>query len=289
MSTESKQAMDPKEREIIYNGILYDRFFAFDAYEGELKDALSERLNDVKKLFADSPKDYRIYSVLAVSSIYAIEKDEKTAEEHRSMLLDLWRKEYQAVCGGSDTEDEEDDSEDGDYHAIAYESAVRAIIQKTIVSPAKCSVNIDVSCDESGKVSYTFSSNSLNIRDAADNNILLPAWQLVDADYLKRWIILHDKIDESKIMSDGEVEADSPAEPYFERVDMDISDILQGFDADEFENPDEDIKPGESYDFSCEGTLPSLSFWMPDAGDTFAVRYYRPCQLHDIWYKTKWY
>ena len=286
---ERNQTIDPKEREKSINSILYDKFFALDAYEGDLKTALTERLNDVKKLFGDSPKDYGVYSMLAVSSIYAIEKDEKTAQEHRSMLLDLWRKDYQAVCGGSDSEDGEDDSEDEDFPTNDYEYDVRAILEKTIVSPAKCSVSVDVSYDESGKVSYTYSSNSPDIRDAADNIILLPAWRIVDADYWRRWIILHDKIEESKMIRGEEDETDGPAEPFFERVDMDLSDLLQGFDADEFESSDEDIKPGESYDFSCESMLPGFSFWMPDAGDIFAVRYYRPYPLRYFWYKIKGY
>lgn len=72
------------EQRKVYNGILHDRFFALDAWDGEVKKALSERLDAVKKLFSNSPKDYELYSLLAVGGIYAVELKEESAEKIRN-------------------------------------------------------------------------------------------------------------------------------------------------------------------------------------------------------------
>ena len=109
MSTEINQVMDPKEREKYLNGILYDKFFSFDSWEGSLKEALSEHLSYVKNLFPDSPEQYKIYSLLALGSIYSIDRDEESARKHREMLFELWRKDFQVVCG-------EDAAEEGNSH-----------------------------------------------------------------------------------------------------------------------------------------------------------------------------
>ena len=105
MSTEINQAMDSKKQENIISCILHDKFFSIDAGQSELKSALSEHLNRVKTLFSDSPDKFKIFSLLAVGGIYAVEKDMEGAAKHREMLLDIWRNECRAACGNDAVEE----------------------------------------------------------------------------------------------------------------------------------------------------------------------------------------
>ena len=274
MSTEIYQVTDPKEREKYFNSILYEKYFSFDSWADNLKDALSEHLGYVKTLFPDSPDQYQLYSLLVLGSIYSIDRDEESARKHREMLFDHWCKDCRSVCGEDVVE--------------AWKSTARMMVQKNVVCPAKRSVNIDVSCDKEGKVSYTY--RSIDIQNASGNTILLPAWQLVDSDYLRRWRILHNHLDERKLQDEGgDDAADMSAIPYIERIDMDISDILQDSDASNFEDSEEEIKPGESFDATYENVLPSDALWMPDAGDIFGVRYYQLCSLEALRVRSNWY
>ena len=278
MSTENKQPIDAEEREKYLNSILYEKFFSFDSWEGHLKDALTERLGYVKILFSDLPEQYTLYSLLALGSIYSINSDEENAKKHREMLFDLWLKDFQVVCGG-DALDEDDVDQ--------WKSTARMMVEKNVVCLAKCSVNIDVSCDEDSKVSYTYSS--INIQNADGSTVLLPAWQLVDFDYFNRWIILHRHMDESKLTAeDADYIADMASVQYIERIDMDISDLLQDSEASEFEDSETEIEPGVIGFSTYEDFLPSDAFWMPDAGDIFGVRYYPPRMLQELW-RYNWY
>ena len=256
---------DDEEQQKVYNGILHDSFFALDVWDGEVKKALSERLDAVNKLFSDSPEDYELYSLLAVGGIYAVELKEESAEKIRNMLFDLWREACLAVCGEDSVNE--------------LKNMVRAIIAKNVVYAAKSSVNINVSYDGSGDIKYTYST--IDIKDAAGNTILLPGWRLVDQEYLHRWILLHYQLNESQILHSEEDE-DVQEQPYIERCDMDISELLCDMEADEFENPEEEIEPGESFDVTYEDTLPSIACRIPEAEDIFFVRSYRPRQLNDL-------
>lgn len=276
MSTEINQAMDSKEQENTISCILHDKFFSIDAGQSELKSALSEHLNRVKSLFSNSPDKYKLFSLLAVGGIYAVEKDMESAAKHREMLLDIWRNECRAICGNDAVEE--------------LERTAQAMIQKNVVYAAKITLRVDVSCNQDGNATYTYGSSALDIKDTADNMIMVPGWNLVDRTYMQRWMMLHFNLSESYFEHNGEdLDASIPDVPYIERYDMDISDVLQGVDAQEFELSEDAIEPGENFDVTFEGTLPSVAFWLSDIGDAFSARSYKPFTMDDIWYSLMQY
>lgn len=64
-------------------------------------------------------------------------------------------------------------------------------------------------------------------------------------------------------------EDDMQERPYIERCDMDISELLRDSEANEFENPQKETDPGESFGVTYEDTLPIVSCWIPEAKTCF--------------------
>ena len=202
----------------------------------ELKDILSERLELVKEFFSGTLEEYTAFFLCAAAGVYSLSPEEKSAQECREALYALWLEEYRAFRGACKGKDP------------GLEDVARKIVEKNMIFVSKPSVTIEVSCDPSGNVSQKYTR--VDLLDAAGKRILLPKWTLVD----------------QAQQAGGIKEADSTALAVAAgsrytilQEESDISDILEGCDVTELELPEEEMSPGERYDFTIHDFLPSGS------------------------------